>query len=461
MMAGAHAEIGSKRGNGYDDYADMRPNKQSRDGKMTARFLLLGRFCGAIVGKGGETVKKTREKHRVQINGLNRHTDHRVLSISGARENVIDALKEIIPTAAAEAPIAATQRGGCAYTVNLLVPGAHIGAVIGKGGAKIKEIMEVCGGKANVHPEPLPNSTERLVAIGSNTMDQLISALGVAFDTLEAHPKRDNEKMYEPNDDPNMNGGGGSGDSGMGDNHRQQQQQQQNNQNTPQQNNMNNIMGNANNQMGLGLGGNQLVNNSQLGFGLGGGANAQQQAALSSMGVNMQNAQNILGQLGLGNSQAALQAMGLGRQGLNMGGGAAGGVQGGGAFNAQNQMQGMNRGPQGPQLGNQMNNQMMNNPNNQQGMNQQGNFNDFGSQLDFLGVQTKTELTVTPEMCGAIIGKGGRSIKELKATTGVRITVAGNDKGSKEDRTVTLSGTQQQIQNAEQMITEFVRSYRK
>merc|ERR1712193_387952 len=183
--------------------------------------------------------------------------------------------------------------------------------------------MEVCGGKANVHPEPLPNSTERLVAIGSNTMDQLISALGVAFDTLEAHPKRDNEKQYEPNDDPNMNGGGGSVDGGMGDNHRQQQQQQQNNQNAPQQNNMNNmnnIMGNANNQMGLGLGGNQLVNNSQLGFVLGGGANTQQQAALSSMGVNMQNAQNILGQLGLGNSQAALQAMGLGRQGLNMGG---------------------------------------------------------------------------------------------------------------------------------------------
>merc|ERR1719427_1172344 len=107
--------------------------------------------------------------------------------------------------------------------------------------------------------------------------------------------------------------------------------------------------------------------------------------------------------------------------------------------------------------GNQMNNMMNNGPNKQGG----AGFNDFNNQLDFLQVQSKLEMTVTPAMRGAIICKGGSTIKEVRGTTGVKMTVAGNEKGSKEDRTVTITGTQQQIQQAEQILTELVRAYRK
>merc|ERR1719427_1672538 len=107
--------------------------------------------------------------------------------------------------------------------------------------------------------------------------------------------------------------------------------------------------------------------------------------------------------------------------------------------------------------GNQMNNMMNNGPNNQGGV----GFNDFNNQLDFLQVQSKLEMTVTPEMCGAMIGKGGSTIKEVRGTTGGKMFVVGNEKGSKEDRTVTITGTQQQIQHADQLLTELVRAYRK
>ena len=47
---------GVKRG--YNEFSDMPPMKQSRDGRLTARLLLIGRYCGPIVGKGGEAVKR-------------------------------------------------------------------------------------------------------------------------------------------------------------------------------------------------------------------------------------------------------------------------------------------------------------------------------------------------------------------------------------------------------------------
>ena len=83
------------------------------------------------------------------------------------------------------------------------------------------------------------------------------------------------------------------------------------------------------------------------------------------------------------------------------------------------------------------------------------------NQLDFLQVESKLELKVSPEMCGAIIGKGGCTIKEVKAVTGVTMEVAGNDKGSRSDRTVTITGTQQQIHQAERMLVDMVHAYRK
>ena len=114
-----------------------------------------------------------------------------------------------------------------------------------------------------------------------------------------------------------------------------------------------------------------------------------------------------------------------------------------------------------------MNNNMMNNrgPNNQgpQGGGFPGDFPPppAEGQLDFLSVPSKLELTVSPEMCGALIGKGGCTIKEVRGVTGVKMSVAGNEKGTKEDRTVTLVGTQAQIHQAERMLVDMVRAYRK
>jgi len=449
----SEVEIGTKRGNGYDEYAETRPYKQSRNnGKMTTRLLLVGRYCGAMVGKGGEIVKGLREKHRVQISGLNGHTDQRVLSLVGERDNIISALKEILPIASVEAPHPASQKK-CNCEINLLLYSGHIGAVIGKGGSKIREIKEVSEGQIQVHQDCLPNSNERVVAIGCESVERIIDALDIIFDTVAGLPKKEADMFYDPKDDDRVassgrNGGGGD-QSSMG--------------RRAQEHNIG--MANTTNQIGLAVGGNQLVNNNQLATAYQLGGVTPQLALNNSLGtlgrLNM-SAQNLLGQLsvgsqgarglgGLGNLQAG-GMIGLGRQGLNMGG-----LQGAVGYGAQAQLQ---AGLHGGQLGNQINNQVMNSRGGEQGYSTGNSLHD-GNQLDFTQVQTKTEITVNPEMCGAIIGKGGKSIKEVKATTGVKIVITGNERGSKEDRVLTMTGTQQQIQTAEQMITECVRNYRK
>lgn len=50
-------------------------------------------------------------------------------------------------------------------TLRLIVPASQCGSLIGKGGAKIKEIREVTGASIQVASEMLPNSTERAVTI--------------------------------------------------------------------------------------------------------------------------------------------------------------------------------------------------------------------------------------------------------------------------------------------------------
>lgn len=50
----------------------------------------------------------------------------------------------------------------------LIVPATQCGSIIGKGGAKIKEIRESSGASIQVASDMLPNSTERVVTITGN-----------------------------------------------------------------------------------------------------------------------------------------------------------------------------------------------------------------------------------------------------------------------------------------------------
>jgi len=84
--------------------------------------------------------------------------------------------------------------------------------------------------------------------------------------------------------------------------------------------------------------------------------------------------------------------------------------------------------------------------------------NQANSVNTWLQLQTTTSITAPHEMCGAIIGKGGCRISEIRNGSGAQITFSEKDQKD-DDRVITITGTQQQVQMAEQMITRFMSTF--
>jgi len=76
---------------------------------------------------------------------------------------------------------------------------------------------------------------------------------------------------------------------------------------------------------------------------------------------------------------------------------------------------------------------------------------DHSSSL-FTQLHTVMEITAPNDICGAIIGKGGSRVREVRQASGATVSFSEGDKDS--DRVITISGTQGQVQTAQQLITQ-------
>lgn len=110
----------------------------------------------------------------------------RIVTVTGSTECILKAFALIAskfeediyaPAAAAQQlsqqqtgqPTTGNTQGKPQVTLRLVVPASQCGSLIGKGGAKIKEIREMTGATIQVASEMLPNSTERAVTISGNS----------------------------------------------------------------------------------------------------------------------------------------------------------------------------------------------------------------------------------------------------------------------------------------------------
>lgn len=74
-------------------------------------------------------------------------------------------------------------------TLKLIIPASQCGSLIGRGGAKIKEIRELTGAAIQVAPDVLPNSTERVVTISGNVDSLKSCAYQICMIMVESPPK--------------------------------------------------------------------------------------------------------------------------------------------------------------------------------------------------------------------------------------------------------------------------------
>ncbi|KAB0396774.1 hypothetical protein E2I00_007791 [Balaenoptera physalus] len=81
-----------------------------------------------------------------------------------------------------------------------------------------------------------------------------------------------------------------------------------------------------------------------------------------------------------------------------------------------------------------------------------------GSYGDLGGPIITTQVTIPKDLAGSVIGKGGQRIKQIRHESGASIKIDEPLEGS-EDQIITITGTQDQIQNAQYLLQNSVKQY--
>ncbi|XP_064374793.1 poly(rC)-binding protein 4 [Dromaius novaehollandiae] len=159
---------------------------------LTLRMLMHGKEIGSIIGKKGETVKRIREQSSARITISEGSCPERITTITGSTDAVFRAVS-MIAFKLEEDLGAGSADGGAAgrapVTLRLVIPASQCGSLIGKAGAKIREIRESTGAQVQVAGDLLPNSTERAVTVsgGPDTIIQCVRQICAVI--LESPPK--------------------------------------------------------------------------------------------------------------------------------------------------------------------------------------------------------------------------------------------------------------------------------
>ncbi|KAI8809298.1 hypothetical protein BJ742DRAFT_805781 [Cladochytrium replicatum] len=136
---------------------------------LTLRSLVSTKEAGVVIGKGGQNVAEVRELTGVKagVSKVIQGVHERILTVAGPLESVAKAYSLIAKN------LLANQTSGPQHqpqhpdsiTLRLLVSHQLMGSIIGKGGAKIKDIQEASGAKIVISKEMLPQSTERVIDV--------------------------------------------------------------------------------------------------------------------------------------------------------------------------------------------------------------------------------------------------------------------------------------------------------
>ncbi|KAH9825850.1 PAB1-binding protein 2 [Teratosphaeria destructans] len=133
------------------------------------RAIISSPEAATVIGKGGENVSQIRRMAgaKCTVSEYNRGAVERILTVSGPVDAVAKAFGLIIRTLNQEPLDQPSTPQSKTYPLRLLIPHILIGSIIGKQGVRIREIQEASGARLNASESCLPLSTERsLVVLG-------------------------------------------------------------------------------------------------------------------------------------------------------------------------------------------------------------------------------------------------------------------------------------------------------
>jgi len=156
---------------------------QNQQPKLQVRLLIEERRIGGIIGKSGAVINKLRSDTDCKVNitdGM-QGAKHGIVTVVGVHDQVANCLFMIADRLygskrGAEGPErrgeyttyevkSSGEVGIDACHLVLLVPNNQVGAMIGKGGAKVNAIRQSSGAQIKISEKPLADSTEKSVTI--------------------------------------------------------------------------------------------------------------------------------------------------------------------------------------------------------------------------------------------------------------------------------------------------------
>lgn len=210
---------GSADGNAGD--GDLQPQY------ISVRTLIVTGDASIIIGKQGKHINEIRDKSgaKLTISESLPGNPERIMTVAGQLDAVSKSFGLIVRRINDEPFDQASLPGSRAVTIRFIIPNSRMGSIIGKGGAKIKEIQEASGARLNAGEHMLPGSTERVLSV-SGVADAVHIAVYYVGTILLEHPDRNaNNISYRPTagsaagssySGRGGGGGGGSGSPGYG-----------------------------------------------------------------------------------------------------------------------------------------------------------------------------------------------------------------------------------------------------
>uniref|UniRef100_A0A8C6T9K7 Heterogeneous nuclear ribonucleoprotein K n=1 Tax=Neogobius melanostomus TaxID=47308 RepID=A0A8C6T9K7_9GOBI len=373
-----------------EDADEQKSFKRSRnsDEMVELRILLQSKNAGAVIGKGGKNIKALRTDYNASVSVPDSSGPERILSISADIETVGEILLKIIPTLEEY-----QQYNGVDFDceLRLLIHQSLAGSIIGVKGAKIKELRENTKTSIKLFQECCPQSTDRVVLVGGKT-ERVVDCIKTILDLIAEAPIKGRAQPYDPNfyDETYDYGGFTMMFDERGGGRR--------------------LMGGFPMRGGRSGGGDRGFDRMSSSRG-GRGPMPPSRRDYEEMSPRRGPPPPHPSRVGRGSARSRSMPMGHHR------GGTLTSVLSSDNSSSWDSYQSGGR----------------------------GSYNDMG------GPVITTQVTIPKDLAGSIIGKGGQRIKQIRHESGASIKIDEPLEGS-EDRIITITGTQDQIQNAQYLL---------
>ncbi|CDK24241.1 unnamed protein product [Kuraishia capsulata CBS 1993] len=183
------SEVGQQDGDQKPAAGPISSHKVQDDDPTYVHFRMLCNVkeAAVVVGKGGETINRIKEMSNCRINVSEnvKGVPERVISVRGGSENVAKAFGIIVRVILNEPLEQASSLDSNQFFLRLLFPHTIMGYIIGKKGARFREIEENSAALLKADDRTLPNSTDRILHINGVADAIHIAAYYVAQTVIE------------------------------------------------------------------------------------------------------------------------------------------------------------------------------------------------------------------------------------------------------------------------------------